>query len=222
METLLEAELYAISDNASDIQTVKELMILFLNRIFEIYWREGSEYYVRRKSNNEELMILADLIIKNLELNCKTWGISAKFALTSSLNAKINLMDESDIDISMMVDVCDTETALEVGKKLAIFGYEYKTLVNPFLPLNSYYSFNKIEDNIEIEIKLRGRAKSEIMLNLHNYMENKLSPKERIAITCGKLLFKRTSRKAYLTFKKLVYERYMAEIDKGFMLETHY
>ena len=238
METQLETELYDIYQNAKDINTVKELMIPFLNKIFDIYWREGTEYYTRRKKYNEETMKLAEKMIKNLQMYCMTCGISADLVLTSSLNAGTNLMDDSesngslkqetyvpsfsDIDISMLIENYDNEIAIEIGKKLAVFGFVYKHLFNPFQPLNSYYSYTKIEDGVEFEVKLRDREKSQIILNLHKYMETKLSVQEKIAITYGKLLFKTISRTAFLTFKKLVFERYLAEIEGGFMLEVHY
>ena len=230
MNSELAKELYNINEEVKDNFAVKNHMVPFINKISELYRKEMVEYYNRRVQYNLNMMAIARNMVERLEKFCKENGIMANFVMTSSLNADINLMGDSDIDISMLVENCDYSVALGIGAKLATIGFGYKKFVNPNQPLNCYYLYSKIENGIEFEVKLRDSTKSQLVLRLHNHMEQKLSVDEKMAITYGKLVFKETSKNettneeklAYLIFKKLVFERYFAEIEGGFMLEVHY
>ncbi|XWV24641.1 putative ORFan [Tupanvirus deep ocean] len=223
-------ELYELYHASTDVFLVKKNMKPFIQKLFDFYEINAREYFEKRKAYNSKMLEIANKEMHNLDSYFKEFNIGAEFVMTSSLNADINLVGDSDIDISMLVPVLDDLIMLQISTHLNKLGYTYQKIVNPSQVLNCYHSFNKNENDVEFEVKLRNKFNSRIVLELHKHMEQCLTTKERMAITYGKFLFKFLSKsglleeekKSYAIFKKMVYEMYFAEIKGGFMLDLHY
>ena len=223
-------KLYVIYQEAKDIISVKKHMEPFISELFDVYQEPATKYFENRKEYNVKMMVIARAMVDKLTNLALEKNISAEFVMTSSLNADTNLIGDSDIDISMLISDCNDKNAETIGQFLASLGFEYKKLSNPAQQLNCYYSFIMVKNGIEFEIKVRDRIESQLVLQLHKYIEEKSTLVERMAITYGKYIFKNLSlngtteaeKLSYCLFKKLVYEMYFAEINGGFMLELHY
>ncbi|XWV25878.1 putative orfan [Tupanvirus soda lake] len=223
-------ELFGLYQISKDIFSVRKNMKPFIKKLFEAHDKIAEEYFVAREDYNSKMLDIANRKINELTLCFVNCDIHTEFIMTSSLNAGTNLVGESDIDISMLVSKLDESAMHQITLQLEKMGFVYNKFVNPSQILNCYYSFSKIDGNVEFEIKVRDKENSATVLALHDYMENNLTNEERMAITYGKFLFKNLSKhslievekKSYAIFKKMVYEMYFAKIEGGFMLELHY
>lgn len=225
-----------ISENAKDLQSIKLHMHPFLQKIYKEAIDSVEYYFNEREKYNIGIIKQANGMMEKLKDLARKENFCAKFIMTSSVNAGINLVgdpkdnsENSDVDISMTVDWKEEHLSI-YQNFLAKLGFVFKKLVNPSQPLNRYHSFILIENGIEYEVKVRDRIESQTVLKLHEHMEKNLTHVERAAITYGKLIFKIISKNgssenekiAYILFKKLVYEMYFADIEGGFILELHY
>lgn len=227
----MSEKLFEIYANSKTNQDVKNHMVNFLNPFYKHNKQRADKYFQERKVYNLKMMDVGNKMVSKLQDLSKEHGLNAEFRMTSSLNADVNLVGDSDIDISMLVDGCTFEVAVEISKYLAKLQFVYRKFVNPVQPLNCYYSFTMIENEVEFEVKLRDAKSSQKVIQLHEHIETKLQYWERAAITYGKLVFKELSKKsttldtekyAFILFKKLVYDMYFAEIEGCFLFELHY
>lgn len=227
IESVYVKQVTTIYITSKNLQQIKSKMKVLLNNFYNTFKKEATEYYNLRTVYNKCMMKQGDKMIDSMKKLVADNNIDAEFIMTSSLNANINLIDESDIDISMIVRDLDKTKIDYIFDVLTANGFKYVKLVNPLQMNNYYYSYVIIKDNIEFEIKVRDKASSHIILNLHKYMETKMSDKEKKAITYAKLVFKHITENAqnitedqiYKVFKKLVYEMYFADIEGSFMLD---
>ena len=206
----LTKELLQIQNSCFDNESVKKNMEPFLEKLEKQFWSEAIIYYRKREIQNKYLVELADKKIDMLKIFfgevCRKKDISIEFVLTSSLKSGINLIEHSDIDITMIVDSeCSPEIIDKLKEMLIQFGFKY------FGVKNDYLLFTEKTKIAEFEIKLRKRTnKTMSVISLHRRMDY-LSEKEQIIITYGKLLFQNTIY--YDIFKMLVYNMYFADIE---------
>lgn len=207
METLV-LELEEIYKKSNDNKSVKENMKLFMEQLETKDIDKALEYFQKREKNNEHLLILANnkvgMIKKLLEEN----GIQGEVILTSSLNAGTNLIGDSDIDITILVDGCTNEVTECVEKLLVEFKYCGVK--------NDYYLFQQKTPEVEYEVKLREKKPAMVIMQLHHILNN-LSVNEKIVITYGKLLFHQTDH--YNMFKILMYNMYFADVLGCYLLK---
>lgn len=218
----LTTQLYEIRENNKNIQDIKHHMKIFLDKIFDQYWRPAVEYYITNKLDNRKLIRLTNRVINDLTRHFMNFDIDATIILSHSLNTNTNLWCESPIDISVFVDNLDNAAAIEIGKKLAAINFDYNKLVNPFKPNTTYYSFTILIEGHDFELRLYNKQECKVMLNLYQYLQKNLSMPEKIAIGYCKKIFAGISTHALITFQELVFSRYLAEFPDGFIPELHY
>jgi hypothetical protein len=175
---------------------------------------------VRDKSNVwvEDVSLIA---INELE---KQFGGSVEFIITSSFKSGLNLIDESDIDISAAVNNLDDHKLNVISQQLIELGYKYTHIVNANEPRSLYYAFSKWVNGIEIEVKVRDRKNSSALMKLHKYLDYHITEREKALLTYGKLKLKILSKLGdgslgYKCLKKIIYEAYFFYIKDGFMLQ---
>jgi hypothetical protein len=147
------------------------------------------------------------------------------------LNAKLNLIGESDIDIGLLVDGlnnADGSLNIELFKQIKLViesntHFVFDSAFNEGNPCNRYYSFVKMVDDIEIELKVRDKMTSQTMLKLHNYLDNVLDDGSKVLITYAKFLLKRYEKEhetnySYKKFKQIIYEAGFSHVDGGFLM----
>jgi len=174
-----------------------------------MYAREANEYYKIREEKNKRLILLAKEKMDQLDALIRKNGILAELVLTSSLNGGTNLIEDSDIDITMLVDDCGEKMKDLVNKVLVTSGFFYQKMIH------GYYLFSQKTLEVEFEVKLRERFIAIPIIRLHEKLNN-LSEKEKIIITYGKFLFKKSS--CYGIFKMLVYNMYFADMEGCYLL----
>lgn len=199
----LVADLLRIEKNSPNNETIGKNMKPFLNKLEEKFGQQMMEYYEKRKEYNKNLMQFALEKIKFLEKIFEK-KIQAEFVLSDSLKSGINLMYESDIDITMIVDDYTSEFVENTKSILTNIGFKYRGLIN------DYHLFYQKIPEVELEIKLRKcDQKTKSIIQLHNLMEE-LSDREKMIITFGKLIFHGTPY--YNTFKMQIYNMYFVRI----------
>lgn len=201
-------ELVEIHQNSSDNETVRKNMEPFLNKLELKYWEEAVDYYQKREEYNNSLAKLAEEKMGQLENLMKENGIQADIVNTSSLTAGLNLVNDSDIDITVLVDGLTPKLKEQFEKILDNFTCQGM--------VHGYYLFSQKTPDVEFEIKLRERDVAMPIIRLHQRMDQ-LTQKEKIIITYGKLLFHKTP--LYYTFKMLVYNMYFADVEGCYMLD---
>lgn len=207
MESLSE-ELIQIHERSLNNELAQKNMEPFLKKIDDNFRQLAISYHQKRIKYNSLLLLLANEKIKQLEKIFIDHKINAEIIDTSSLRSGINLINDSDIDITILVNDCTVEMKGHIEKLL--IDYEYQRFVN------GYYLFSQKVDNVEFEIKLREHKPALPIIDLHHKMNN-LPEREKIIITYGKFLFHNT--KYYNMFKMLVYNMYFVGIKGAYLLQ---
>ena len=226
-ETMFAVAFMMVYKTATVLPKVKIQVKILLEELYKNYEIPANKYYDERITHNRIMMKSGEDMIESLRQFSRENKIDASFVMTSSLNADTNLIDDSDIDISMVVQDLDEEKINNMSELLLKFGFKYNKIVNPTRQKSLYHSFCLIKDGIEFELKLRDKTNSQAILKLHEHMETKIPINDKKAITYGKLIFKKLSKTTkekelediYKVFKKLVYEMYFADIAGGFMFD---
>lgn len=192
------------------------------------------EYIKERDHKNEKIMEIAKNEMKNLHewQNNYTGNIILEFKIMSSVYAKLNLIDGSDLDIGVLVDDLDDDKKHQLIDLFSKEPLEYKKMddswPSPDDPQNTYISLEKIikedEHEIEMEIELKIRNKQSVLstIELHDILDNNLSDEERKLITYTKYILSQNMehKKTYTRFKELVYETHSYGIKNARLFKT--
>jgi hypothetical protein len=193
---------------------------------------EANEYRTIRDKQNEGLFLLMNKEVTMLAKLFKQMPF-VEVKIMTSLNAKTNLIGESDIDIGIIIhklnnDDCengfDVDKFQMVANTLVDAGYVAGETFNPNDKTNQYFSFTKIIDNVEFEAKVRDVDATKIILKLHDQLDNHLTYEQQTLFTYGKYLFKQFDKQnvaektnGYYCFKKLIYEAVFSRVEEGFV-----
>lgn len=124
-----------------------------------------------------------------------------EFVLMSSFGARMHLPNNSDLDFGVIIQDMETyKNNIHNTLDLA-GGYRYKDKVS------DYYVYTKKVNGIEIEIKVRDKQSSAAIVQLHQYLDNKLNEEDKKLLTWAKSIVVDDSQ-AYLGLKHLIYNGY--------------
>jgi hypothetical protein len=184
---------------------------------------EANKYTEERDKQNEDIQKLANHTTTILRNELEKLNFTTSVKLMSSLTAKTNLIGESDIDIAILVKNLDEDKLFQIIKKLEGQGYRFDYIFNANKIDNKYYSFIKTVDGIPIEVKVRDLDFSLPIVQLHDYLDSKLTNEERRIITFAKYKLKELSKILrnhiiYMRFKKIIYEGYFYYIPNNFRI----
>ncbi len=197
----------------------------FINKVMntdifpQIYNKHKTEilkYYKKRNKYNKKVDKVSKKVLKELELAFKNFPHKYEFHIMSSFKAKTNLIGESDVDVGLLIENLDEKKLFEAIKILNEIEYKYVHILET--NINKYYSFEKIVSEIEIEVKIRDLKQTESVLLLHNYLDTKLTDKERAIITYSKYILKKIDKNAYKLIKSMCYNMYFYYIKNSFII----
>lgn len=211
------------------LQYMKERMINDILPILRSFTVEAIEYRSRRDINNRELIQLMHREHKKVNDALSTLPyVSTR--IMSSIGSQLNLADgDSDIDIGILIEGLNNEdmTGIDMHKyeetkqKLLDLKYVFDHVFNPTDFSNQYYSFTKIIDVVEFELKSRDFESSKPILALHDYLDNKLTNEEITLFTYAKYMLKQYDKacktSSYNRFKKVLYEYAFSHVEGGFV-----
>jgi hypothetical protein len=206
----------------------KEYTHLFLLDKYEKNERikfDAQKYYNEREKYNIEIQKIFDECIKEVKRILSSISYRYKLQSMSSF-PKFNLIDDSDIDLGLLVYYLDKNKLFELTKILVDNGYHLNGItVNKQAPGADAYRFGKTINKIEVEIKIRDYQYSQPLIELHDKLDNKLCNYEYIYWTYHKLLLKNISKTdkkikpIYDDFKRILYHVYFDGIDNSFIFD---
>jgi len=186
------------------------------------------EYRQQRDACNVELFKLLNCTLDLLNSLFKnTNGMHIK--PMSSICAKLNLINDSDVDIGILICGLNLECGNvdcvkyeRVSDVLEEHGFVYSHVFNADVPNNRYFSYCKIVNGVEIEVKIRDYASSFSILQLHEWLDTQLTDDEITLFTYAKYVLKQYDNehntKYYSNFKKILYETGFYCIGGSFLL----
>jgi len=167
----------------------------------EVDNKKALEYVKRRKPEDIKL----GKIQKNVNNEMKKKLNLPDIIPVSSYTAGTNLLGISDLDFAVLVDDLNTEKLLKYSNILGLNGYKFTEIRQPGVGV--HYVFEKYEDNVEIEMKLRDKKYfMDVIYPMHLFIDKKISKKDKILITWIKHNLKKNSKEGYKAFKVLYYE----------------
>lgn len=198
------------------------IIIPFLKTEFN---EPANEYRINRDRYNEELSIIVNDELDELKLLFKD-DSDVQLHVMSSFSSKTNLINDSDIDIGLLIDGLETKTFFnhikynKVIKILYSHGYSFDYIHDYKNVEHRYFSFKKIIRDVEFEIKIRDYEFSKLIFLMHQNLDNSLSYEEQTFITYGKFLCKELDKERpknnYYIFKKIVAESAFSRVEGGF------
>lgn len=228
----LHESAYATNNNTKGISMIHSNFWNILNKYRSNFYDDAKKYFIKRDEYNENSLRIADeqLISINKELNNKIKNIKFDLIIMSSVKAQLNLIGESDIDIGCLVKDLNEVKLFTIAKELNIMGFKFDHTLNPFVKKNKYYAFTKLVDineneQIEIEVKVRDYQYSQVVVQLHDHLDNKLTEDERIILTYLKYIYKKQAKetgnkKNYKIFKTIIYNNYFYYVPGAFLLSV--
>lgn len=198
--------------------------LLEKNNIFK---KEAKIYFDKRNEFNDKIKTVPQKIIKQIETELYGIKIKTRLQIMSSFSSNTNLMDESDIDIGLLVeDLNKSDYKMIIEEKLIKMGYKYHETRNENEIKKRYYSYNKFinvtingcDKLIEIEVKVRDLVDSKQMIELHNNLDTKLTIIQQMLYTYIKLILKPTDKKTYSNFKKLMQNSFLINVKDAYAL----
>lgn len=145
-------------------------------------------------------------VIAMAELRC-IFGSYVRIMLMSSYGSNTYLMQDSDIDIGVILEVDDEEYQKNSYlNDLLNAGYQFDTF-----SLYGYYIYTKVINGIEIEVKIRKASEwTTSIIRLHEKLDG-LPRDIQDLITYGKFLLQ-GDKELYDKFKSLVYCNYYTQV----------
>lgn len=198
----------------------------------KMFISEAVAYRAIRDANNVELVKLMNVEHTKISSALANLGY-VRTQIMSSIGARLNLAEaDSDIDIGALttglnnengtsIDVCKFT---DIAKILTELGFEFHHVFNPDNFSNQYYSFEKVINGIEFEVKVRDLGATQTILALHQFLDNELSDEEITLFTYAKFLFKKFDKEfpgsqSYVKFKKVLYEWAFSQVEGGFVFD---
>lgn len=181
---------------------------------------EALSYSSKRDLDNENKSKKINVIFESINSLMLTMEFSVFPLIMSSYRAKLNLVDDSDLDIGLLVDELDDVKTNILHECLVKDGFKYTKTVGVEYTNNYYRSYQKIDCGIEIELKIRDKERSKLIVDLHYFLDNKLSDEERSLLTYAKYMLKKSGNEnGYRCMKKLIYEYGFScfNIEEGFL-----
>lgn len=181
---------------------------------------EANEYMLKRDIENSKIKDDVDNIILCLKMLMSDIQFDIDVVIMSSYQARLNLINDFDIDVGLLVKNLDDYKLHFLHQYLENNGYKFTKTINPTNIKNCYHSFQKKINNIEVEIKVRDMNYSKIIVDLHDYLDNNLSEEERALFTYAKYQLKKLNDSTgYKCIKKLIYEYGFSctNIENGFL-----
>ena len=182
----------------------------------------AADYRKCRDEKNKKLFVMIEEISNTLNTVFRD-DDRVNIHLMSSIGAKLNLIDESDIDFGICINnlndefgKLDMDIFRYVEHKLVELGYVNTHNFNVNNPDNRYYSYEQVIDGVEVELKIRDYETSKNILRLHHELDNSLNDEQITLFTYAKFMFVK-DKQIYKYFKKILYESVFCNVEGAFV-----
>jgi len=178
---------------------------------------DATEYYKKCRKNDKKLVKIQNDVINSIKKYIDTYSCSKniKYLMKSgsSFSAKTNLLNDSDIDIDLLIKDFNDDKFICISNMLGNNNFLLHEIVVD--EKRKYYVFTKVIDKTDIEIKMINYDTFKETLKIH-YIDNKINTKEKILITYAKYILKNYDKKYYDLFKIIYYANagYKAKINE--------
>lgn len=175
---------------------------------------KAKKYIKKRDKDRLNILLnLQDQILKEIEsaLEIIEGQETAAYA-ASSFSARTHLSGDSDLDFNVLIEDLNPDNIIRITERITKNGYKFTETRGKLDDPNIHYVFAKYVKTdigeVEIEFKLRDlKPYMGLIHKVHNYLDNKASEKDKIAITWIKSNLKHSKNtKAYAKFKAMYYE----------------
>tara|TARA_B100000530_G_scaffold335110_1_gene286415 strand:+ start:1545 stop:2309 length:765 start_codon:yes stop_codon:yes gene_type:complete len=211
-----EEQNYSIEERYERISIEYDKLIQFMKDNTK-YFKDAEVYYIKRGKNDKELNKVQEQMIDIIETtinndeDCR--NIQYEIVTASSFSAKTNLIDESDIDLVILIKDIDNNKIAYIGEVLKECNFEFVEKRNKDNELkrqavfNTFKYINNDKNVIEIESKVMNYyGFQDPALKMHKYIDNKMGIEEKIVITYLKKILKENNLlEDYENLKMLYY-----------------
>jgi len=219
-----------IDKNNDDVNEINKIYLLFEQNVIPILEKEKEKaisYYKRREIFSNKVVDPVNEKVKKIiqeisDYYQKTFNHSFTTQVASSYSAKMNLIGESDIDYFYLFKNLSTENLIQISQIFQKYNFMFEKTGGKTLT-NTYYIYNTIIDNVEVEFKVRDLENSSAVIQLHDFIDNKLDNNIKILFTYAKYQLKLKSKvdKSFLGynyFKTLFYNYCFKDIKNPFLI----
>jgi hypothetical protein len=229
-----ELEKIYSSTNFNNKNINEELSILYdkfeksIISLLKTHEKEAKEYYLKREEYSKKNVDpvnekVKDIIKKLTDEYSNKYNDEFTSQVASSYSAKMNLIGESDIDYFILFKPLTHERLINISQLLEKYNFKFDKIMNKEKVNNIYYVYNRIIDDIEVEIKVRDIFYTKSVIQLHNFIDNKLDKNTKILLTYAKHLLKLKSKedksfRGYNLFKTLFYNYCFKDIEDSFYI----
>lgn len=187
------------------------IRICFTDLLSRVYHHDNDEikvYIEKRDEENKKLRIIEQKVKTDIEEMLDTKEVYS----ASSFSANTNLSGESDLDFNIPFDILDKKL-VQLSNQCGLYGYKFVEVRSEDNP-GIHYVFQKIVDDVEIEVKLRHKPfYIQVHHKMHDYLDNHMPQIHKDTITWIKHKLNQlskqnsTKKKAYKLFKAMYYEQ---------------
>lgn len=173
------------------------------------YIIEANKYYKKRSIIDKKLENIQNFAINEVQEKLMKLKLEDYEILPAgSFTAKTNLIDESDIDIIILIKKKAYDNInLIISNILGSCGYNFLGIRNSNIEknYNKHYVFNKFISNVEIEYKIMIKENFEDFISMHKYLDTKMDMSDKIMTTYIKYILKNNNVNIYNKFKQIYY-----------------
>lgn len=218
--------------NKNISEEITKIYKLFNKNVVPLLEKEQkavSAYYARREEYSVKVVDLVNEKVKKIlqeisEEYKKIYNDSFTTQVASSYSAKMNLIGESDIDYFILFNNLTQERLINISQLFNKYNFKFDKVGGNVKTVNNvYYIFSNVIDDVEVEFKVRDINISKAVIDLHQFIDNKLDKNLKILLTYAKYQLKIKSKldksfQGYNYFKTLFYNYCFKGIKNAFLI----
>ena len=182
------------------------------------YFEQANKYYKLRSKSDNKLLKIQSKSLDEIKKCLSSTNIDYEIIPASSFSAKTHLVGDSDIDLMLRIKSMNINDIITVTNQLGKCGYIFKSIGTPTDEKLRYFIHSKHINGVEIEVKVRDYHGAKFIVNLHKYLDNKLTKEQQIFTTYIKYLMKNNYKDEYWKFKLISQEHALYKINSSSLL----
>jgi len=194
------------------------------------YTKEAKEFYEKREAYSNKVVDPVNEKVKKIIISLtdeykKKFNDKFTTQVASSYSSKMNLIGESDIDYFILFKPLTQERLVNMSQLLTKYNFNFDKIINKDKVDNIYYVFATEIDGVEVEFKVRDYYYAKGVIELHDYIDNKLDYDIKVLLTYVKYQLKLKSKedksfKGYNLFKTVFYNYCFKDIEDAFYIKV--
>lgn len=169
----MDSNITALINECIELDTCYKIYVqlhIIYDYLKKYHINDARTYFTDRNLNNYKICEIIQIV--NNEINNKL-----NIKLMSSFGANMHLTDYSDIDFGVFIDTSNNDEYMCCASILEKLNYKFVKQ-----NCSDYISYAKDINNINVEMKIRDYNASQIVLKLHNILDN-LTNEEQMLLT---------------------------------------